>query len=64
MDVALNGDDLFALEGVGEWRNAGKLNFVPLAVDLGNGMDVVWEMGSLLEILTSWPTRKASTCVV
>src|SRR5215472_5731536 len=41
MKVAFHGDELFFLVGIRERRRAWRLNFVPLAVDLGERMDVV-----------------------
>src|ERR1700751_4592830 len=43
MQVALHGNELFVFVGVGEGRGALGLNLVPLAVDLGEGMNVVGE---------------------
>src|SRR5262249_5065464 len=43
VDIALDVDKLLAVVGVGKWRRAGRLDLVPLAVDLGEWVDVMGE---------------------
>ena len=43
VNIALDMDELFVIVGIGEGRSAGRLHLVPLAVDLGERVNVVGE---------------------
>jgi hypothetical protein len=50
MNVAFDRNELFMIVGVGESGCAGRLHFVPFAIDLGERMDVVGERVAIRDV--------------